>query len=66
MLDLSELAFPVYRFIAVFQHPPQDLHSLNIALVDNFFMLCLILWVGRRIYDVLMRVFRGDDDAPMA
>jgi hypothetical protein len=60
---LQEIAFPLFRFIEVFKHPPQDLHSLNVTLVDNFFMLFLIGCVVRGVYDILTRVRQGDDDA---
>jgi hypothetical protein len=60
---LTDIAFPLWRFLAVFSNPPRDLQSFNIALVDNFFFLALcVVLIGRLVRVARDIAARGTKD----
>ena len=60
---LNDIAFPLWRFLAVFTHPPRDLQSFNIALVDNFFFLTVcVMLLGRLVRVARHITTRGTKD----
>ena len=51
----NDLAFPLWRFLAVFANPPRDLQSVYVVLVDNFFFVVVGRLLAQMVYAVIGR-----------